>query len=106
MSIELRLYPVVRDMDGVAHTAEGIAVTRYAALLHAIRQAAGCPVRSMVVQGRRTVHADGYGAPLRSVAAGALIDAAAGMVLTGENAATWAYLATLPPMTRIVLYWH
>jgi hypothetical protein len=54
------------------------------------------------------VEFDSYDAPLKYVAAKYLVSLASHEDVGSypQNKAIWAYLAALPPETKIVLYWH
>ena len=54
------------------------------------------------------VKADAYGTPLHYALAGSLAQLRREPAVDGSptNRAIWAYLAALPPMTKVALYWH
>jgi hypothetical protein len=54
-----------------------------------------------------TTH-DPYGSPLRYTLAGDLVKVGKhdGVTDNARNRAVWAYLAELPPDTKVALYWH
>ena len=123
MGVDLTLLPITENKDktwGYAHTV--LACTRDYVLYDRLRALPDEPVPASFtayvaripdgeMKGEHCyghVTYDAYEEPLRCVRAGELVTyrIRRRANTNQQNQAVWAYLAALPPETRVALYWH
>lgn len=116
MSLDLQLLPFDADhVDGFSFSHTILDCERDRALFEALLPLQGTPVpaqfhsfvsREVGINCQYgTTTQTPYGEPLEYVTVAALLPFRARATL-GKNTAVWAYLACLPPATKVALFWH